>query len=76
VLLYQRTTPLSNELFTLGFGAGAVPSQINAGNVLHQPSVSTDGSRIAFFVSMVAPNGEIVEDIYAVDRIGTNMKRL
>jgi Tol biopolymer transport system component/uncharacterized protein YjdB len=76
MLLYQRTTPLSNELFTLGFGAGAVPSKINAGNVSHQPSVSADGSRIAFFVSMVAPNGEIVEDIYAVDRIGTNMKRL
>ena len=76
MLLYQRTTPLANELFTLGFGAGAAPSRINAGNVSHQPSVSADGSRIAFFVSMVAPNGETVEDIYAVDRNGMNMKRL
>jgi uncharacterized protein YjdB len=75
-LLYQRTSLLANELFTLGFGAGAVPTKINAGNVSHQPSVSADGSRIAFFVSMVAPNGEIVEDIYAVDRNGMNMKRL
>jgi TolB protein len=38
--------------------------------------VSPDGSRLAFYVSMIGPVGEVVEDIYAVDRIGTNMKRL
>ena len=75
-LLYQRNTPLSNELFTLRLASGEVPMKLNAGNVSHQPTVSWDGSRIAFFVSMVAPNGEIVEDIYAVDRNGMNMKRL
>ena len=75
-LLYQRSTPLSNELYTLDLASPEAPMKINAGNVSHQPSVSADGSRIAFFVSMTTGNGEIVEDIYAVDRIGTNMKRL
>ena len=76
-LLYQRTTPLVNEIFTLNLAStGDAPSKINAGSVSHQPTVSADGTRIAFYVSMTAPNGEIVEDIYAVDRQGTNMKRL
>ena len=75
-LLYQRTTPLSSELFTLNLASGGAPAKINAGNVSHQPSVTGDGSRIAFFVSMTAQDGEIVEDIFAVDRVGTNMKRL
>ncbi|HUQ80290.1 MAG TPA: Ig-like domain-containing protein [Gemmatimonadaceae bacterium] len=76
-LLYQRTTPLSNELFTLHLAStGNAPAKINAGNVSHQPSMSADGTRIAFFVSMTAGNGEVVEDIFAVDRGGTNMKRL
>jgi Tol biopolymer transport system component/uncharacterized protein YjdB len=75
-LLYQRTTPLTNEIFTLSLVSGEAPMKINAGNVSHQPSVSGDGSRIAFFVSMTDPNGEFVADVYAVDRAGTNMKRL
>ena len=75
-LLYQRTTPVSNEIYTLRLSSGEAPTKINAGNVSHQPSVSADGSRIAFYVSMTTPNGEIVEDIYAVDRTGMNMKRL
>jgi Tol biopolymer transport system component/uncharacterized protein YjdB len=75
-LIYQRTDPRGNELFVLGFGANAAPTRLNAGNVSHQPTVSPDGSRLAFFVSMVAQNGEVVEDIFAVDRIGTSMKRL
>jgi uncharacterized protein YjdB len=75
-LLYQRTTPIENELYTLGFGPGDAPSRINAGNVSHQPTVSPDGSRIAFFVAMTTPAGEVVEDVFAVDRVGTNMKRL
>ena len=75
-LLYQRTSPTANELFVLGFGAGAAPRALNAGSVSHQPTVSPDGTRLAFYVSMVGPIGEIVEDIYAVDRSGMNMKRL
>ena len=75
-LIYQRSDLQANELYVLGFGPGAAPARLNAGNVSYHPSVSADGSRLAFFVSMTAPNGEIVEDIYAVDRIGTNMKRL
>lgn len=75
-LIYQRTDPRSNELFVLGFGPNAAPTRLNAGSVSHQPTVSPDGSRLAFFVSMVAQNGEVIEDIFAVDRIGTNMKRV
>ncbi|MDF2772023.1 MAG: hypothetical protein K0S86_1517, partial [Geminicoccaceae bacterium] len=75
-LIYQRTDPRSNELFVLGFGPNAAPIRLNAGSVSHQPTVSPDGSRLAFFVSMVAQNGEVIEDIFAVDRIGTNMKRV
>ena len=75
-LIYQRTNLQANELYVLGFGAGAAPTRLNAGNVSHQPTVSADGSRLAFYVSMTGLNGEIVEDIYAVDRNGMNMKRL
>jgi len=75
-LIYQRTDLVANELYVLGFGAGVAPARLNAGNVSHQPTVSADGSRLAFFVSMTGPTGEVVEDIFAVDRIGTNMKRL
>ena len=75
-LIYQRNTPTSSEIFTLGFGGNQIPALVNAGSVSHQPSASPDGTRIAFYVSMVTAIGEVVEDIYAVDRIGTNMKRL
>ena len=75
-LIYQRNNLQANELYVLSFGAGAAPARLNAGNVSHQPTVSADGSRLAFYVSMTGPNGEIVEDIYAVDRNGMNMKRL
>jgi Tol biopolymer transport system component len=75
-LLYQRTSPTANELFVLGFGAGAAPRALNAGSVSHQPTVSPDGTRLAFYVSMVGPIGDVVEDIFAVDRTGMNMKRL
>jgi Tol biopolymer transport system component len=76
MLIYQRNRLNSNEIFTLGFGANQSPALLNAGSVSHQPSASADGSRIAFFVSMTTLNGEVVEDIFAVDRVGTNMKRL
>src|SRR5688500_7057691 len=76
-LLYQRTSPTKNELFILGLGAGATaPRALNAGSVSQQPTASPDGRRLAFYVSMIGPMGEVVEDIFAVDRIGTNMKQL
>jgi Tol biopolymer transport system component len=75
-LIYQRNRLNSNEIFTLGFGTNQTPALLNAGSVSHQPSASPDGTRIAFFVSMTTANNEVVEDIYAVDRIGTNIKRL
>ena len=53
ILLYQRSTPLVNELFTLGLRPGDVPLKLNAGSVSQQPTVSADGARVAFYVSMV-----------------------
>lgn len=76
VLIYQRNRLNSNEIFTLGFGANQSPALLNAGSVSHQPTATADGTRVAFFVSMTTPIGEVVEDIYAVDRNGMNMKRL
>lgn len=75
-LLYQRNRLNSNEIFTLGFGANQSPAVLNAGSVSHQPTATSDGTRVAFFVSMTALNGEVVEDIYAVDRNGMNIRRL
>ena len=75
-LIYQRNRLNSNEIFTLGFGANQSPALLNAGSVSHQPSATTDGTRVAFFVSMTTLTGEVVEDIYAVDRNGMNIQRL
>jgi len=75
-LIYQRNRLNSNEIFTLGFGANESPALLNAGSVSHQPTATSDGTRVAFFVSMISLNGEVVEDIYAVDRNGMNIKRL
>lgn len=77
-LIYHRwTTGIVGEIMiasTVGTGA---PTRINAGNVSRQPSPSPDGTRIAFFVSQKDPaTGEQMDDIYAVDRNGMNMKRL
>lgn len=65
-----------SELFTLTPGTGAAPTRLNAGTVSRSPTPSPDGSRIAFAVSMVTPIGERVDDLFAVDRNGMNMKRL
>ena len=75
-LLYQRSTPTRNELFVLGFGPGAAPQMLNAGSVSHQPTISPDGNRVAFYVGMTTQVGEVIEDIFAVDRNGMNMRRL
>ena len=76
-LLYQRSLPGENELYTRSLAApGATPVRLNAGNVSHRPSASPDGTRIVFAVSMVTLVGQVVEDIYAVDRNGMNMRQL
>ena len=77
-LLYHRTTSDAwGEIMVLGTSSSAAPIRINAGNVSRMPTASPDGQRIAFAVSMkeLGTNAQI-DDIYAVDRNGMNMKRL
>ncbi len=77
LVYYRMTNTGQSELFTLPLGAGAAPVKLNAGNVSRSPSPSPDGSRIAFAVSMdVLGSGERIDDIFAVDRNGLNMRRL
>lgn len=77
-LLYHRNTSQAwGEIMVLGTSGAAAPIRINAGDVSRMPTPSPDGLRIAFAVSMkeLATNAQI-DDIYAVDRNGMNMKRL
>jgi Tol biopolymer transport system component/uncharacterized protein YjdB len=77
-LVYYRMTAGSNsELFVLEPGSGKAPVRLNAGTVSRTPTPSPDGSRVAFAVSMdVLGTGEQIDDIFAVDVNGLNMKRL
>ena len=76
LVYYRRIGGGASELFVLPLGAGLAPVRLNAGTVSRTPSPSPDGLRIAFAVSMNEPTGERVDDIFAVDRSGLNMKRL
>ena len=77
-LLYYRTTSDAwGEIMVLGTSSSSAPIRINAGNVSRMPTASPDGRRIAFAVSMREPGTNLqIDDIYAVDRNGLNMKRL
>ncbi len=76
-LLYHRESQGASELYTYRFGAEQPPVRINAGSVSYAPTGSPDGARIAFAVSMAElGTGTRVDDIFAVDRNGLNMRRL
>ncbi|HET9423793.1 MAG TPA: Ig-like domain-containing protein, partial [Gemmatimonadaceae bacterium] len=77
-LLYHRTTPQAlGEIMVLPTAAATGPQLLNAGNVSRQPTASPDGRRIAFYVSQVdLTTGARIDDIFAVDRNGMNMKQL
>jgi uncharacterized protein YjdB len=77
-LIYHRTTPAAvGEIMILPTTAFGRPVKLNAGNVSRHPAPSPDGSRIAFYVSMdELGTGKKIEDIFAVDRNGMNMKQL
>jgi TolB protein len=77
LLYYRNTSDAWGELMILGTTGNAAPIRLNAGNVSRMPTASPDGQRIAFAVSMkeLGTNAQI-DDIYAVDRNGMNMKRL
>jgi hypothetical protein len=77
-LLYHRdATNGDGEIFILNQGTGAEPFRLNAGTVSRMPTASPTGLRIAFQVSMFElGTNRRVDDIFAVDRNGMNMKRL
>lgn len=75
-LLYYRISAAAwGEIMILG--ESGAPIRVNAGTVSRQPTARPDGARIAFAVSMTElGTGARVDDIFAVDRNGMNMKRL
>lgn len=75
-LLYSRISAAAwGEIMILG--ESGAPIRVNAGTVSRQPTARPDGGRIAFAVSMTElGTGARVDDIFAVDRNGMNMKRL
>lgn len=77
-LLYHRAQGnQQSELFTVTPGAGTTPIRLNAGNVSRSASASPDGLRVAFAVSQAElGTGRRIEDIFAVDVSGLNMKQL
>jgi len=77
LLYYRNTSEAWGEIMLLGTSAGSAPIRLNAGNVSRMPTASPDGQRIAFAVSMKELGTDAqIDDIYAVDRDGLNMKRL
>lgn len=76
-LIYHRSAPgILGEIVLLSTTSGARRT-LNAGNVSRQPTPSPDGTRIAFYVSQrELGTGEQIDDIFAVDVNGMNMKRL
>ena len=75
-LLYQRAGSDTNGIFMLRARPASVPTPVHTTLVSRRPAASPDGSRIAFAVSMIAPTGEVIDDIYIIDRTGTNLRRL
>ena len=76
-LVYDRVTfgGLS-ELFILSL-TNSQSSLLSTGTMSRSPTASPDGSRVAFAVSMEdSGTGQHVDDIYVVDRAGSNMQRL
>jgi len=71
-LLYHR----ANGIFVLGTRPGSIPTRVHASLVSRRPAASPDGDRIAFAASMISPTGEAIDDIYLIDRAGTNLRRL
>jgi TolB protein len=77
LLYYRNTSEAWGEIMILGTAGSAAPIRLNAGSVSRMPTASPDGQRIAFAVSMKELGTNLqIDDIYAVDRNGMNMKRL
>ena len=77
-LVYHRKSGEDvSEIFVLPLGTGAAPVRVNAGTTVSHATPAPSGQRIAFAVSQFdAATQEQIDDIYAVDRNGMNVKRL
>ena len=75
-LLYQRAGSDTNGIFVLTPRPASIPTRVHETPVSHRPAASPDGSKIAFATSMISTNGEVINDIFIVDRNGTNLRRL
>ncbi|HYW31743.1 MAG TPA: Ig-like domain-containing protein [Gemmatimonas sp.] len=77
-LIYHRTSVTApGEIMILASNGSTAPVLLNAGNVSRSPSPSPDGTRIAFYSSFrELTTGAQIDDIYAVNRDGLNMRRL
>ncbi|HEX7979571.1 MAG TPA: LpqB family beta-propeller domain-containing protein [Gemmatimonadaceae bacterium] len=77
-LIYSRWNAAGeSEIFVLSLAAaGATPVRMNAGNVSFQPSPSPDGQQFVFAISQIDQLGRDQNDLYIVNRNGTNMRQL
>ena len=77
LIVHRTSTGVLGEIFIVSTSAASAAVKLNAGNVSRQAAPSPDGSRIAFYVSQEdLTTGGRMDDIFAVDRDGMNMKRL
>ncbi len=79
-LIYTKYTGSAAEIYLLGIGLHTdipEPVKLNTGNASRDPSPSPDGSQFVFSVTQPYQTGEgIQNDLYIVNRNGTNMRWL
>lgn len=75
-LIYDRVSASGVEIFYTDL-LSSVALRLNAGNVSSHPSPSPDGSRFVFAVTQRdLTTGEVMHDLFAVDRSGMNVRHL
>lgn len=74
-LAFDRVSASGNELFMQEYDGSL--TRLNAGNVSRHPSVSPDGQRFVFAVTQRnLTTGELMHDLFVVDRTGLNIRHL
>jgi Tol biopolymer transport system component len=75
-LMYDRVSASGDEIFYTDLRSGE-QTRLNAGNVSSHPSPSPDGSRFVFAVAQRdLTTGQLMHDLFMVDRSGMNMRHL
>lgn len=74
-LAFDRVSASGNEIFVQEYDGSL--TRLNAGNVSRHPSVSPDGQRVVFAVTQrELTSGELLHDLFVVDRTGLNIRHL